>query len=247
MLASVYYDVDGHLKVFQGLLHYGAMQLVTEKVVKHSAGQRRSSSVFFEKTGASRAAEVSHTITHSEIVQLIDVHFLNVNIIGWIIKFKHTTGLQLFMEKGLDPAKVVDKKGGNNCLHYIAAHGTANMVGIVFKSGKCLLEHENDAGETAAMIVASTGNVLVAKQLFALRASARRALDRGCRAWVLAVARKQESAEKVTQTGRTGADDEKYHNIAPDPYYTLWYVCAYAYHFCLRIYTYIVFSSYSFS
>lgn len=227
MLASIYYDVDGHLKMFQSLLHFGAMQHLTEEVVKHNDHHRRSSSVYFEKSGASRAAEFSQTITHTEILQLLDVHFLSVNIIGWMIKFKHSTGLQLFIEKGLNPSKVVDKKGGNTCLHYIAAHGTANMVGMVFKSGKCLLEHENDAGETAAMLAAKVGNIPVAKKLFALRASARRALDRGHRAWVLAAARKQESTEKVTQTGRTGSDDEKYFNIAPDPFFTLWYVYVY--------------------
>lgn len=203
-------------------MHFGALQHLTEKIVEKHAALRPTNIAL--ESRALRASDASPALTIEQINQLLEVHFLGVNLVGWMIKFKHSKGLQMLLEKGLDPSRAVDKAGGNNCLHFIARYGTTSMADSVLKIGKCKLEGTNNAGETCAMVAAKAGNIPVARKLFALRASARRALDGGSyRAWVLAFVRRQEATEKSTQTGRTGEDDERWLSIAPDPSYIMWY------------------------
>jgi hypothetical protein len=226
VLASIYYDTDGKLALFQNLLHFGAMDILKERTT--SRDKRLEVSAAFSSGAFKLGAEPVASISAALVLELTEVYFLGVNLIGWMIKFKHARGLELLLERGLDPTSCVDPSGGNNCLHFIAMHGTAEMVGLVtMKPGKrpLRLEETNHAGMTSGMLAARSGNIAVAQLLFGkkLRASARSAMERGCRAWVLAFARKQEKNEKSTQTGAIGVYDERYFNISPDPSYTIWY------------------------
>jgi ankyrin repeat protein len=86
------------------------------------------------------------------------------------------------------------------------------------------LEGTNNAGLTAAAEAAISGNLPVLRELVAHKASARTGLRKGKYwAFLLALARRQESVEINTQTGMIGDDDTKYHSVAPDPHYTTWY------------------------
>jgi len=222
VLGSIYFDPDGQLRMFQDLLNSGAVQLLTDQLVQSESSSRHNTNT--TTTYRSLSTSTSSSLNTSLVLQIKEVHFLGVHILGWLIKFKHTQGLRMFLERGFDASADEVDQSGSPCLHFIAQYGTAEMVNVVFEiSPNCRLEQLNRLGETCGMVAAKYGNFAVAKRLFALFASARKSLQGKYAAWVLAFVRRQEKNERSTQTGVIGDDDERYFCVAPDPMYSMWY------------------------
>lgn len=155
-------------------------------------------------------------------VKLGDQMFQDINLLGWAIRLHNVKVVQHIIKKGYNVTQPVDFRG-NPCLHYIAMYGIPEMIDMLMIDKRLRWEQENRRGMTAGMLAAKSGNIKVAKKLFANKASARKSLEGKYAGWVLAFARRAEKYEINTQTGRYGNDDELYFNISPDPMYTMWY------------------------
>ncbi len=158
-----------------------------------------------------------------QISKLQDVYFLDLNLVGWVVRLGNVKALQVLVRKGYDTTLPVDAVDQNPCLAFVAQFGTPDMVDVVMTDRRTRLEQLNGRGETAGMAVARCGIIKVAKRLFEFKANPRRSLDGKYAAWVLAHVRRRERTEMNLQTGRVGDDDERYFDISPDPFYTTWY------------------------
>jgi hypothetical protein len=158
------------------------------------------------------------------IPRLQEEYFGRLNVLGWSIRLTKPKVLSYFARRGVRSAGYVDKEG-NAALHLVASSGgSVEMVETILIDRTVLLEQLNREGLTAGMLAAKHKNFAVAKALFkTYRADCRRALDVSYAAWVLAFVRRREKLEMNLQTGRYGDDDVLYFNIAPDPFYVVWY------------------------
>ena len=154
--------------------------------------------------------------------RLQERYFNDLSVIGWSIRLSKAKSLQFFLRRGFKVTSPVDASG-NPALHFVAMHGTAEMVDMVLSDRTIKLEQLNRDGWTAGMLAAKYKNFPVMKKLYEARVDCRRSLDGSYSGWVLAFVRRREKNEINTQTGRYGDDDVKYFDISPDPFYTTWY------------------------
>ena len=95
------------------------------------------------------------------------------------------------------------------------------MVDITLNNdSSVLVDGMNTFGCTALMEASKIGNFATAKSLVRNHASARRGMGGKYWGWLLALARKQESTQINTQTGRMGDDDTMYFPAAEPSWYT---------------------------
>ena len=242
VISSIRFD-EGSMKMMQHLLRMGLLDVIaadheaSDESTIASVAQafskapeappavlptKRAARASIAPTLGSRAVSTSVLDTY-QVSRLNDVFFLDMSALAWVISLKNVRALAHFLKKGYDITIPVDTHG-NTCLHFVALHGTPDMVDIVAADKKVRYELPNPLGQTAGMLAAKAGNFKVAKRLFELKASPRKSLEGKYAAWVLAFARKYEKNEKNLQTGRYGDDDEKFFSTEPDPFYSTWYV-----------------------
>lgn len=236
VLASFWFD-DGTSAVLLALLKAGIIDLLsrdsadnpsTRRAVDASAVnlRRAVTKAAVAAAGSARSFSVARVGASMDdefpVSRLQDLCYQDLTVLGWVIALGKPRVMRFLVKKGYDSSVPVDA-GGNSALHFVALHGTSEMVDIVLLDRGVRLEQQNSSGYTAAMLAAKAGNMSVAHRLFQRRASPRRALDGLYAGWVLAVARRKERFEKNLQTGRIGDDDETYFNVAPDPLYCTWY------------------------
>lgn len=201
MLAAIWFD-DGSSKVLAALFKAGLIDLLTSDDAESPI--RPSSSA------------------GDNLFKLQDQMFCGLTVLGWIIKLGKPKALQYFMRRGYKVTVPVDA-AGNPALHFVAMHGSAEMVETILIDKSIRLELVNPSEYTAGMLAVKHKNFFVAKKLFESRADCRRSLAGGYAAWVLAFVRRREKNEVNLQTGRYGDDDSKYFDISPDPFYITWY------------------------
>lgn len=204
MLAAIWFD-DGSSKMLTALFRAGLVDVITASDDEDSPGAGRPSSS-----------------AGDNLFKLQDQVFCGLTVLGWVIRLAKPKALQYFMRRGYKVTVPVDVEG-NSALHFVAMHGTAEMVEIILVEKSIRLEQPNPAGFTAAMLAVKHKNFFAAKKLFEFRADCRRSLAGGYAAWVLAFVRRREKNEMNLQTGRYGDDDNKYFDTSPDPFYITWY------------------------
>lgn len=171
---------------------------------------------------AANASSIALTMETLQLAKMQDVFFLDMSVAAWALALHHAKALQFLLKRGLNTGLSVDSDG-HPALHFVALHGTVELVDILVADKKLRLEQRDRQQCTAAMLAVRADNFSVAKRLFELRASPRKALEGRYAAWVLAFVRRYERNEINTQTGRTGDDDSKYFPVDPDPFYSTWY------------------------
>jgi ankyrin repeat protein len=239
VISSLRFD-EGNMKMMQHLLRMGILDVIASESEPNEDLAIAAMAQAFSKPPEASTPSSKRVLRQSivpmlgsramstisldtyQLTRLNDVFFLDLNAVAWIISLKNTKALQHFIKKGYDVTLPVDTLG-NTCLHYIAAHGIAEMVDVILAEKKVRFEALNPHGQTAGMIAAKVGNFKVAKRLFEMKISARKSLEGKYSAWVLAFARRYEKKEKNLQTGRYGDDDETHFSVDPDPFYSTWY------------------------
>jgi hypothetical protein len=245
VISSIRFD-DGSLRMLQHLLRLGILDIIAPEHQPELTEEQSIAKTFSKpsepnlqtplpalvegKKGkasvgpmlGSRAVRSASVLDIDLITRLSDVFFLDCNVVAWTIRLHSNRALHFLVRKGYDMTWPVDT-AGNTSLHFIAAHGSVEMIDLIIVGKKVRYEKLNPAGQTAGMIAAKCGNFKVAKRLFELRVSARKSLEGSYSAWVLAFARKYERNEKNLQTGRYGDDDDIYCSAASEPFYSIWY------------------------
>ena len=151
------------------------------------------------------------------------IHFLGLSIMGWAIKAENVPVITYLLRMGLHPGTHVDSSG-NNALHLASMLGNLKVVDTVLNAHDevLCLDQVNARGQTAAMIAANAGNVVITRKLIRCGSSAREALAGKYWGWLLAIVRQKEQNQIDTQTGIYGDDDVKYFSLHPDPTYLMW-------------------------
>lgn len=167
----------------------------------------------------------------SSVQALGKVFFRGTSLLGWMIKFNHLSAIKELVKLGGAIDGPIDTEG-NSALHLAVRYGSEKMVEYIVdllnQQPSRLLRFEmlNIYGRTAAMegmLAGDLSDFHAVKKLIKLGADPRRALRGKYYAWVLALARKKESREVNTQTGRIGDDDERYFPVKLDPNFVFWF------------------------
>ncbi len=235
VIAAIRFD-DGTMKTLLYLFKVGMFDVIAPSddlipsqptAVSTTSINSSSATEEFTETRKNRQSIIGN-ITKSASVDIVippkmsEQMFQDINLLGWSIRLHNVKVVQYIVKKGYNVTQPVDFRG-NPCLHYVAMYGTPEMVDVLITDKRLRWEQENRRGFTAGMLAAKSGNIRVARKLFANKASARRSLDGKYAGWVLAFVRRAEKFEICTQTGRYGNDDELYFSTAPDPFFITWF------------------------
>ena len=227
VLSSIALDPANELGIFFALIGSGCVNMLgvglsgvssKEQKVKNKSNHTSLSvldninvdSKSLNPISLSEVATDAAALTTAHVKALQDLYFLGVNIVGWIVRFRHMEALDLFLQRGYDITASVDNVG-NPLLHYIAQNGDVSMLNkVLHYNPGARIELFSASMQTPAMMSVQAHNFGVFRRLYDLGIAPRLALDVRYAAWVLAFVKRKEKQEKNTNTRRVEFDDVRY-------------------------------------